>query len=286
MGRKINLTEQQIKDICDFYIQGKSSIELAKMYNKTASSIGGLLRRRKVPIRSNKQNSRRYFHNENYFKVIDTEEKAYWLGFLYADGYITSKNNQESQRFGITLSSKDIDHLEKFKKCIQATNPIKTYQASESSYNLDTVYSRILITSQKTVDDLKDKGVVENKTNILKFPTEEQVPKELIPHFIRGYFDGDGCISICNREKRKTIEYSIKILGTESFLNGIKNFIELNTSIKIFKYYTRKIGQTVKSLEFSGNKQVKCFLDLLYKDATIYLDRKYDRYIKLCNLYK
>ena len=286
MGRKINLTEQQIKDICDFYIQGKSSIELAKMYNKTASSIGGLLRRRNIPIRSNKQNSRKYSHNEDYFKVIDSEEKAYWLGFIMADGYITSKSKQESQRFGITLSLKDINHLEKFKKCIQATNPIKTYQASESNYNSNTLYSRILITSQKTVDDLKDKGVVENKTNILKFPTEEQVPKELIPHFIRGYLDGDGCISISNRKKRKKIEYSIKILGTECFLNGIKNFIELKTSIKISQYYTRKVGQTVKALEFSGNRQVKYFLDLLYQNATIYLDRKHDRYIKLCNLYK
>lgn len=287
MGRKSNLTEEQIKNICNLYIQGKSSIEIAKIYNKTPSSIGGLLRRRNIPIRSNKQNSRKYFHNENYFETIDSEDKAYWLGFIYADGFITSKIQGEAQKLGITLAAQDKHHLEKFKECIQATNPIKTYKASISScYNPNTIYSRILLSSQKLVDDIKDKGVTENKTNIIKFPTEKQVPKQLINHFIRGYLDGDGCISISHRTTRNIkIEFSIKILGTNDFLDGIKIFIENNTSIKINKYYLRKEYQTVKCLEFFGNKQVKNFLDLIYKNSTIYLDRKYERYIQLCNYY-
>lgn len=285
MGRKSNLSKEQIQNMCRLYKEGKSSVELGNIFNKTPSSIVGYLKRNGIETRSNKQNSRKYYHDENYFKKIDSEEKAYWLGFIYADGFINAKHKSSSQSFGITLSSEDIDHLKKFKKCISSNNPINSYKASDNNYSLNTIYSRIVITSQKTVDDLKNKGVLEHKTDILVFPTSKQVPNKFIKDFIRGYNDGDGCISYTDTDIHKN-EYSIKILGTEEFLDGIKHFIEKNKITKINRYYKRKEFQEVSSLEFSGNKQVKKFLDLIYKDATMYLDRKYERYINLCNYYK
>ena len=84
--------------------------------------------------------------------------------------------------------------------------------------------------SQKTVDDLKKLGCVENKSLILTFPSKEQVPEEFIYHFIRGYFDGDG--SICKKEKSNCTNYSINIVGTESFIKSLSQYFNYGNKSK------------------------------------------------------
>ena len=88
--------------IIERYNNGESSLQIAKDYNVTASSICGLLRRNGCVLRSNKINSRKYSFNENYFKNIDTAEKAYWLGFIAADGYVQTHNSYTTKYIGIT----------------------------------------------------------------------------------------------------------------------------------------------------------------------------------------
>ncbi len=93
------------------------------MLNKNPGTIRDILVKNGVEMRSNKQNSRKYSVNDDYFSIIDTEEKAYWLGFIFADGYISNKNGK---RVGITLKSSDRDHIIKFAKAISATYPVNT----------------------------------------------------------------------------------------------------------------------------------------------------------------
>ena len=122
------------------------------------------------------------------------------------------------------------------------------------------------MTSQKTVDDLKEKGVIELKTYDITFPTFEQVPEHLIHHFIRGYFDGDG--SICYGIQNNTRRWQINFTGTYLLLEGINKFF--NKTNKLYKH------NNAFELKYTGTNQLLNIINILYKDATIYLDRKYD----------
>lgn len=193
------------------------------------------------------------------FEKIDTEEKAYWLGFLYADGSVGSKED----KIELGLSEKDLKHIEKFKNFMNITNKI--------SYRKNTKSYRISFRSIKCKQDLINKGCVPKKSLVLKFPNENQVPKELIKHFIRGYFDGDGWFT--NTEKC----FQIGIIGTENFIKGFLDTVEnINKENKIFKVH-REDG--AKRYMFGSYNDVLNFLNWIYKDSKIYLDRKYEHYL-------
>lgn len=273
---KINqeLENNIIKD----YQDGLSMDKIAAKYSINRKTVAAALKRNNIQARTNKINSRKYIHDFDYFEIIDTEEKAYWLGFIYADGYISIHKNKgyTEYKLGIAISTEDINHLEKFKQCINASNPISIYTTSGYS---TSEYCRILLTSEKTVKDLINKGVLEHKSNILKFPTKEQVPDHLLHHFIRGYFDGDGCITsyTCSGYER----YKTSFIGTFDFLNSINNIIDTKYSIKIPQLFKRKESQEVYSLEYSSNKRSKILYNFMYENATIYLERKYNKYSRL-----
>lgn len=203
--------------------------------------------------------------NDTLFEIINNEEKAYWLGFLYADGSIT--HNIKSKRYVIevSLSIKDILHLEKFKKFLNCNNQIKIRNKTNSC--------RILIYSKKMCEDLIKLGCIPKKSLILKFPNETQVPKHLINHFIRGYFDGDGCISF----KTNSNSPKIDLLGTLDFVKT------LNTIYKdsIISKDKRHLNNTY-SLRFKIKDGVNFLYDI-YNNSNIYLDRKFDKYNFLLN---
>ena len=198
------------------------------------------------------------------FNVIDTEEKAYWLGFLYADGCVHSAEN----KIELGLAEKDCKHIEKFKNFMNINNKI--------CYRGDTKSYRISFRSASCKEDLIDKGCVPKKSLILIFPNEDQVPNSLIKHFIRGYFDGDGWFT--NTPKC----FQAGIIGTEIFIKGFLEKTEsiITNSNKIFNVH-REGG--AKSYAFSSFNDVYNFLNWIYKDATVYLDRKYAHYIDFIN---
>lgn len=276
MGRPSDLTQEQKEEIYSLYKQGYSSVKIGEIFNKSASCIMGYIKRAGIKSRSNKENSRVYNLDHDFFESIDSEEKAYWLGFIYADGYVTGTN-----KVGITLSSEDENHLLKFKEAIKATYPVNTYEIKHG-YKPGNYCSRILVTSEKMRSDLIKHGCFCNKTNIITAPN---IDKRLSKHFIRGYLDGDGCITSTKRSESKSAEYAVKILGTDSLLDYIKEYIFNETQIVIGKYYKRRPEHIVSSLELKGNIQVKKFLDSIYEESNIHLDRKYDKYLSLKSYY-
>ena len=282
-------TEEERESIQELYKQGHGSPYIAKIIGIKTSTMASYISRH-YGLRHASEANKRYTCDDSFFHNIDTEEKAYWLGFFFADGFVSTSSwngKKQSHYVGLTLAETDRAHIEKFRKAIKSSCPIRTYMPSGDSTNYTkNSYSRLQFTSNQMYEDLVSHGVVEHKTNILKPPVG--VPDVLYQHFIRGYFDGDGCLSKSTRSRLKKngtpyIEYSIKILGTKDFLDCIKNFVENNHVAKIRKYYKRKVGQTVSSLEISGSKQTRKFLDLLYQNASVYLNRKHDRYLELCN---
>ena len=263
------VTEEIKMKVIEAYKKGKSLRQLEKDYGITRQSISGYLEGE--GIKTTIGNHYRYFyHDFDFFEKIDTEEKAYWLGFMYADGYIVNyKSKGYGERScGITLSIKDENHLKKFKTSIKATNPLNYYKKK----NTNSEFVRLLLKSEKTVLDLINKGCVPQKTKILKFPSNETIPKNLLRHFIRGYFDGDGCLSYHIRKNK--IFPKITFLGTMKFLNVLQN--NLNKNIKTTILSDKRMKNTyILSI---STTDVLDFLDYLYKDSSIYLDRKFNRY--------
>lgn len=197
--------------------------------------------------------------NQNLLEKIDTEEKAYWLGFLYADGSVGSTDN----RIELTLAEKDLDHIKKFKNFIGLDNKI-SYRSSSKAYRYcfkNKIFKQILI----------EKGCVPKKSLILEFPTHEQVPVYLQRHFIRGYFDGDGCF--CNTDSC----FEAGFIGTEKFILKFLEELPLNVNKQIsIKNVHRDDG--AKKYAFYSITDINNFLDYMYKDANIYLERKYQLY--------
>lgn len=199
--------------------------------------------------------------NEFIFEKIITEEQAYWLGFLYADGNLHSKGNG----IELTLKIDDSKHIEKFGKFLDFTGKYYNKQRQKAY--------KIHFSSKKVHTDLIKLGCIPKKSLILTFPTEQQVPLHLIHHFIRGYFDGDGSIT-----DPLKVPISISLLGTKEFLESLIKTLEIKGKSSILKKNKKHLNNTFY-ISMSGNN-ARNLISYIYKDATIFLERKYDRYIK------
>lgn len=275
-----------------------SDDEIIKIYNDEyiGEHVGGTslqkkygcefykdFKRLNLQMRDNHEKSRVNSCDVDYFKDIDSEQKAYWLGFCYADGYITRDTDYGALRFGLSIGEVDYKHSEKFKKAIGFTGPINEYSVTQG-YKIGTKYNRIVVCDERFVLNLMSHGLVERKSNIMEPPTG--IERGLMKHFIRGIQDANGSIIISKSKDDSTIdEYSIGFTGTESLLNWIQDFLIAEHAIPHrYELRKRKEEHIVTSFGFGGNRQVKKYLDYIYSDATIWLDRKYERYLSLCNL--
>ena len=203
--------------------------------------------------------------NEDYFSKIDTKEKAYWLGFIFADGCVT----KDMHCLIINLAPIDIRHLEKFNDCIESNYKIRWCDNNR--------YVSLRITNKYFVESLVRCGCVPAKSLILKYPKDDVLPKEFEKDFIRGYFDGDGCISILfvNKKNKPNPIFcgEINFLGTKDMLNHIAKIIPYDINkIRIFEF-----GKIFK-FKISNKKGMKDVLSYLYDDSNMYLDRKYQKY--------
>lgn len=256
----------------ELYNSGLSTVKIGKMFGKHYSTVRNVLINNGVKLRNNKINSRKYTINENYFKNIDTEEKAYWLGFIYADGYIS---NVGSKKIGIAIKSSDIKHLEKFNKSLDSTYPIKVYK-NDTTYGNNIEYCRLIITSDTMFNDLLNQGVFEHKSLILQPPLS--IPTHLLRHFVRGYLDGDGTIS------KNGNSYYVGFIGTKEFLEWLHTYIESNEIVLKIRLEQRHENCEALSFKIHGKNAYK-LLKLLYDDSTIYLNRKYERYKEAINYF-
>lgn len=194
---------------------------------------------------------------KDIFKTIDSEEKAYWLGFLYADGYV-SKNGQ----IEVSLQLSDYKHLEK----------LKTFINTNTSIVLDEKYNRcrLLFCSNQLAKDLEKLGCSNNKSLILTFPNENQVPRQFLKDFLRGYVDGDGSLIFTE----KTYQFSI---------TGTKDFLEKMIEVLDWEYGNWRVSgpSGVVYTWRCTRKNIKKYLNFLYKDCHIFLDRKYNKYLTM-----
>lgn len=282
-NKRTRITEIHKEEIIDMYVtQRLSTIKIGEHFNVSYQTIYKALKRWNIDRRSFSEMSG-FIANYNYFDNIDDEHKAYWLGFMYADGYITADNY-----VGLTLARVDKGHIEKFVKDLDSNHNINDYEVkpTENSFNKKTVYSsRLLFKSEYMCNVLKSKGCLEHKSLILNFPSENIVPNHLIKHFIRGYFDGDGSLVLSEGS------INFKFCGTEEFLNGIvksfnENILSYSFNKENFqqKEKSKELGKNSYSLSYGGRVKTITVMTWLYEDSTIYLDRKYELYKKLTQI--
>lgn len=224
----------------------------------------------------------KYIYNKDYFEKIDNADKAYWLGFLYADGCINSvyKNDKlKNMSLELTLCEQDKEHLVKFRDSLESNVPI----SEKLVKNKDKIYKsyRIVINCTKLCKDLCSLGCTPRKTYDLSFPSYDIVPSKYMRDFIRGFFEGDGCIHTSTMSGEPHIE--ISITGMESMLREICDFLISERILRVYPKIHKDKRSKASSVYMYGTDAVKDILDYLYKNSNIYLSRKYEKYI---NFYK
>lgn len=254
-------------DIIPRYNQGISLSKLAKQYNTTIQTLSKKLKERGIEV-INRQNATKF--NENVFDSVDTEEKAYWLGFIFADGTISSRDYS----FELSLSAIDTEHLIKFNQFTQH-NKDNVKIGTVKCGNKEFTRCRWSVVNKHLWNVLNNYGCTPRKSNTLKFPNVDIFKDiSLIIPFIRGYFDGDGCLT-------NTKEYpKASFLGTEQFLTILKNYL-LNYSINSGKLVIDPREAFTRTLNISQTDVFK-FLHLIYDNSNVYLDRKYNKFLTFC----
>ena len=262
------LSHQERTELFKLYETGSyTGTDLSEIFPTSKEAINALLRRNGYKPKPQSELQRKYPINENFFDKIDTEEKAYILGLLYADGY----NNTDRNSVSLGLKESDKEILEKITNLIQPTKPLQyvvTKKDKKGFENSQNQY-KLVIANKHISQRLVELGCGKAKTHNLVFPTEEQVPSHLIRHFIRGYFDGDGSVS---GDKQKQISF----VGTTNFLKLLQQIlmIELGFSETKLTQRWKDRENEIRSLIFCGTNQCIKFRDWLYEGATIFMKRK------------
>lgn len=249
-----NFTDAEEAEIAQLYLSGKSAREIAKDRGLGHHiSICAALKRQGIEQRPAPERNRFYKLNPNVFDVIDTEEKAYWFGMLFADGYV-----HRNRTLVLALGDKDRDHLVKFKDFLESESPIKEVSSFNGLYHGFSVS----VTDQHLGKVLVDRGIYAHRKNDNVNPLPS-VSEGLKQHWLRGWFDGDGgvlsnrSISFCG--PLSLTEDAQKIFAD---ISGSKVSIYQHTKTRYLYYLRYTIGYAIK------------IRDYLYQDATIYLDRK------------
>ena len=243
------LNEDDCEKIIKMFNEGVNRNYLSKEFGVSHGTISNIIKRN---LRPREKGNRKYFVDEEYFSIIDTEDKAYWLGFLYADGYVLEKNN--TLIAGLTL--KDLDHIEKFKYDIKSTHLIKN-ATTKNNYQFN-------IYNNNFTKHLVNQGCIPRKSFKIEFP---KLKDTLENHFIRGYFDGDGSVSATD----KTLQLTI-CCASEKFLFDLVEKMKINVNLKRYKIYKRKDGLLI--YVNSSGEDILNIRKYLYENSTTFLGRK------------
>ena len=264
-------TQEKINKILELRGVGLPLYKIQKEAKTSAETVKRILKGAGMSVIFGK--ARKYTSDSHFFDEINSEEKAYWLGFLYADGCVT--------KGGVNLLLKwddcEVEHLKKYKKSLASNSKIELRHEKirDKEKNVIRIQhtAKVRINDHRLMEQLIDKGCVPRKTFILKFPNEKIVPSRLIRHFIRGYFDGDG--SIWKLKDNKYQKWGLRILGTMSIAEGIKREFD---ALGVTSFINPHPSQGIFGVDVHSFLSLNKVKNYFYDDATIFLQRKYDKF--------
>jgi intein/homing endonuclease len=236
--------------IADQYKSGLPGTKIAQNLNLKKDQVYRILKKLNI-TRSMSQAKRRYPLNEAYFENLDTGNHFYWLGFIIADGH----NSEIQNSLTITLAEKDREILENLKRDIRSSAPIKILSPKNTTYK----YVRLNLNSRRLSESLKKLGIEQKKTFNVRL-NKLSIPKLYLPEFVRGYFDGDGSVSVAGFSLTGNQYVCLYILEI------LKRVTNSQATLRKFRNsFTFNIG---------GRLQLRKIYDYLYRDPTTYLIRK------------
>lgn len=265
---KYNFTQDDINLIIKYYQDGLSVQKVADKMNVSYGAIRYLLDHNGI-----KQHPRKkYKINENYFDNIDTPNKAYIMGLLYSDGSNTSNYEKGHYCISIALQKGDRHILEDIRNEIDSDSPIAIFKVRNG--NDMTEYYRLNICNKHIAYRMLELGVCPNKTFSIDFP--EWLSENLYSHFIRGLSNGDGYICTHKRHIQATLT------GTISLCESVSNIITEQCNVYAPVHSIGKDrNENIKTMHISGRLQVLRYLDFIYNNADLKLNRKYEKYLNL-----
>lgn len=266
---KHKFSDQEENEIVKSYSNGTSMESLRKEYScGTIKPIKRVLVTHNVKLRNNDECIRKYTADYHYFDEIDTPNKAYMLGFLYADGCNYMNDKSYTYHWCVELKEDDEPLLKRMMSEIRYNGVIKHTERNDQYGHRKS--SQFWVCNHHMCSSLAEWGVVPNKTKTATYP--EKLDEKLLPHFIRGLLDGDGCI-----DKNG----AVSICGTYELISAIKEKLETLFDIHWCLYRYDNKANTV-TISNRSNKVIR-FLDWIYDDADLKLDRKYNRYLEMRN---
>lgn len=263
-----NAAKFDISQVVEEYKGGKSIQAIARELKSSEETISKAIKSAGIEVFRNGVTPSINYH---IFDSIDTEEKAYWLGFIWADGCIMDiHKDKPNYAFELGLSVKDIEHLRKF--CKFAGIPesrIKIRKNNKLNKDNEFYLCRVQVSSKHLWNTLNSYGCCPNKTTNEIFPSVDIFSKmELITHFIRGVFDGDGWVYFDNRNLLMA-----GICGQENFLLQLMNFLPQH--LRRDRCLSCNNTDIIKVIKYGCTPAVE-FVKFLYSNSTIYLNRKYN----------
>jgi DNA-binding transcriptional regulator WhiA len=270
---KLEIPKEILSEMSKDYNNGLSVEKLVSKYeNKyTEWQIRRRLVENGTPMRHRAALSRKYDLDQPFFNVIDTEEKAYWLGMMFADGSIYS--SKKGKMFHLTLQGRDLHHVKKFKKALKAVAPVH-HQKKKNHYGL-FIWSGLLY------DSLERAGCIRQKGAYIRLPKEDILPKSLVRHFVRGYFDGNGCFSW----SRSNFRVAIRIVSNTDFVADLKEIFTSEVGVKHYYHkepveYQDYPGRYYTNLDFGTYEGALGLYHYMYDNATVFLERKKEKFNK------
>ncbi len=261
LAERYALSFEEKQQIIQEYLAGETKQRIAIKYKHGESNIKRILQNAGIKIIGAGVRNRKYAVNHDYFENIDSEDKAYFLGFMYADGYNRQVHGQKSMT--LNLAIKDISVIESLREKVCPDKKLYiNYRSLKNPNWQDSVC--LSVQSVKLSDDLAKWGCVQAKTHILTFP--ENLDPNFYRHFIRGYFDGDG---YCNPKR-------FDLIGTIPFLERVQEILmkELNLNKTKLGRRHKDREDTIRTLIYGGTHVTKRIYEYLYKDAEYFLERK------------
>ena len=290
--RKYTLISEEVKrKIVDLYKSGNGTHTISKMVGRSKTAVLQILRDNNL-IRKNIFYRKHKFLNENYFDYIDSDDKAYFLGLLWADGCNYRNEKKETRAYQIHLALQERDKEVVFalaEKIFESPNivsfinrsqklPILIADGLRKTSKFQNVVS-LRICSKHISNILNDYGMVPRKSLISRLPEVVNNNENLFRSFVRGYLDGDGWITESTVKKGGKAGYTRYVsgmIGSDLQMQEMKEkFNNLGFNFSIRKQNKMSI------ITLSGNRQVYKFLQWLYNDATVKMTRKYNIYLRL-----
>lgn len=261
-------TDELYDRIVKLYKDGKTQKYISEQLLISEPCIPKTLKKRGEHLRTYSENNRRYGLNEHYFDNIDTPSKAYILGLLYADGC----NHPEHNCITISLQECDKSVVEFVRDEVEYEGPIRVHYLSKKNPKYKDQYM-LCINDEYMSRQLETLGVVKAKSLILQFPTF--LDDSLIHHFVRGYFDGDGCIVYDEKHQK----CHTKTAGTKEFCDTLSKILtSMNCKHNIVHPKQCKDSNTFV-LQTCGNKSSFKLLSWIYDNDEFHMDRKYQKYL-------